>query len=384
MSDKLTAACDKIQAADPVQVQGVVQAPPDLAAVQVAPVEQTLTRSDSVATPEVKSPVSEAPVKAVAKVVDVSSADILTDMGSLALHSAINAALGRRKSPTFKVAALGSGYTTEFRALAFEEITHLQASVTDPYSGRIRLLRTVHKAISEFSCDPLSFDNWLKMTSYSDFDTLMYGLYSATYPGANSFDVNCPHCGQKNELMVDVNQLARVEDDAVYEEIKRLLDPKTNKKFAITNSLVGKATTVKLPFSGILAEVSNPSIQDYLDGVQWFVNSSDKRTGMLPEQAAGLEQLRTMAMYIRRLLIPAAGTDNKFIPVTDQSQIIGLIGRLLPEEGTALSDAINESQSRYAVSYRIPDFNCRACSKRVTDLFLDFETLLFIKLRGKQ
>ncbi len=358
----------------------------------VKPVE-TSTPVEAEAAPVVaeQAPVVETPAAAPVEVtadapkaaeVSISDSVILSGAGSLALHEALQAALGIDKNPSFKVAALQSGYTAEIGPLAFEDISRLQASAVDAHASRMKLLRTLHSRIQQFSCGNIKFQDWLKQTAQGDYDTLMYGLYAATYPGENDFDVRCRHCNHDNKLTVDVGQLARVESDDVYAEIRKLLDPKTDFKGAIQNSLVGRTVQRKLPQTGIIAEIRNPSIQDYLDGVQWFVNMQDKNTGMLPNEIAGAEVIRTLTMYVQRLLVPVKG-GAQYLPVDGQLERSQLIGRLPRADGQALTDAVDDETKKLEVSYSLPAYNCSGCGKRNEDLFLDFEALLFIKLREK-
>ena len=312
--------------------------------------------------------------------VTVNDSMILTGAGTLALHEAMQNILGAQS--VFKIAALQSGYTAEIGPLAFEDISRIQSSALDAHAARMKLLKTLHSRIQDFSCGPIGFQNWLKQTAQGDYDTLMYGLYAATYPGENDFDVRCRHCGHDNKITVDVAQLARVESDDVYAEIRRLLDPKTDFKGAIQNSLVGRVVQRKLPESGIVVDIRNPSMQEYLDGVQWFVNAQDKTTGALPADIAGAEVIRTLSMYVPRMLVPVKG-GSQYLPVTDQMTRASLIGRLSRADGSALTDAVDAETKKLEVSYSLPAYNCAACGKKNEDLFLDFEALLFIKLREK-
>ena len=326
----------------------------------------------------------EFPTVAAASVVHIDENLVVGDLGSLAIHAALKAALegGEESSPVFKVAALQSGYCAEFRPLAFEDINRIQASSVDAHAARIKLLKVLHSKITEFSCGAIRFQDWLKQTANGDYDTLMYGLYAATYPGVNEFDTNCQHCGAKNKVAVDVNQLVRIESDDVFGEIRKLLDPKTDYKGAIQNSMVGRAVQRRLPLSNIVVEIRNPSIQDYLDGVQWFVAAQDKQTGALPVDQAGADVIRTLNMYVSKLLVPVPGT-QQYAEISSAAERANVIGRLKRIDGEALVKAVDEETNRLQVSYSLPAYNCASCQKRNEDLYLDFEALLFIKLREK-
>ena len=354
----------------------------DVTVAADAPAAPAPVAESGVSEPQEAAPVQQ-PVakKAAAVVVEISDNDILASLGSLQLHDALKRAV-QPQSPAFKVAALQSGYTAEMTALSFEDITRLQASALDAHAARMKLLKTLHQHVQEFSCGPIKFQDWLKMTAQGDYDTLMYGMYAATYPGENEFDVSCQHCGHQNKVTADVGAMARVESDEVYGEIRKLLDPRTDFKGAIQNSLVGRVVRRRLPLSGIVAEIRNPSMQDYLDGVQWYVQMQDPKTGMLPVELAGAETIRTLAMYVTRLLVPVPGT-SQFAPISETGARISALNKLNQTDGQALVDAVDEESKSLDVSYQLPDYNCAACGKRSEKLYVDFETLLFIKLRAK-
>ena len=331
---------------------------------------------DAPATP----PAARAAAKALPVTVDLSQ--ILSAAGTLAVHEAVTAVLRASGGPTFKVAALQSGYAVEMGAINFEEVARIQASALDAHAARMKLLRVVHGRMSELSCGPITFANWLKVTAQGDYDTLMYGLYAATYPGDNEFDVGCRHCRHENKIRCDVGALARIEGGGVTEEIKRLLDPKTGHRGAITDSLVGRRVQRQLPVSGMVAEITNPSLQDYLDGVQWFVAAQDKATGELPPAQAGAETIRTLVMYVPRVLVPTRG-GRTYMEVKGAQAVASLIGRLSRVDGSALVDAVDDAVKELNVSYQLPAFNCGGCGKRNDDMALDFEALLFFKLRER-
>ena len=387
-TSNLDSIMDKARATVPPPPKPAVKpaAAPRPAEVAAAPVADEQVVEAPVAEVAADAPANQAPkvevVAPKALEVTIGDASILSGAGTLALHEALQAALGIDKNPSFKVAALQSGYTAEIGPLAFEDISRIQASAVDAHASRMKLLRTLHSRIQQFSCGNIKFQDWLKQTAQGDYDTLMYGLYASTYPGENDFDVNCRHCGHQNKITVDVGQLARVESDDVYAEIRKLLDPKTDFKGAIQNSLVGRTIQRKLPQTGIIAEIRNPSMQDYLDGVQWFVNAQDRNTGMLPSEIAGAEVIRTLSMYVHRMLVPVNG-GAQYLPVEGQLERSQLIGRLPRADGQALTDAVDEETKKLEVSYSLPAYNCSGCGKRNEDLFLDFEALLFIKLREK-
>lgn len=148
---KPVAAAPAPQPAAPVeQVTPVAEAPA---------VESTVTHAAEPAAPVAETPKVEAAPAPKAVEVVLTDSMILDGAGSLAVHEALRVALGgTAKSAVFKIAALQSGYTAEIGALAFEDISRIQASAVDAHAARVKLLKTLHSRIQEFSCGPIKLD----------------------------------------------------------------------------------------------------------------------------------------------------------------------------------------------------------------------------------
>jgi hypothetical protein len=324
-----------------------------------------------------------APAPPKARPVHIDESRVVSNAGTLKVMEAVKQAIAASNSSggSFKVVALQSGYAAELSPLSFQDIARLQSSALDPFTQRNRLLETLHGHITKFSCQPMDFQSWKRRTAQGDYDTLMYGLYAATYPGDNEFEVGCKHCGHLNKLVVDVNHLVRaIKREEVFDKIKQVLEPAFGDYAGpIVDSLVGRAVQVELPQSGIVAEVRNPSLEDQMIGAQYFNSIIDHKTGAPPDRLAGIEKIRTLVMYTGRMLIPAGG--GAYVGMSDADQKTALIGKLTQRDGEALSRAVEAEAERLLVEYEIPPFPCGACSKRNDKLALDFTQLLFIKLQ---
>jgi hypothetical protein len=314
--------------------------------------------------------------------VEIEPSSIVSGAGTLEMLATINANLKQTEGPTFQVAALQSGYSVQAQPLTFRQISALQASSVDPFAARTRLLRTVHACLGEFSCGKFPYPEWLARTAQGDYDSLMYGLYAATYPGSNEFDITCRHCNHLNKVSCDVADLAQIAGAGVRHMISRLIDPSVDKKSLLGESLVGRTVKKRLPKTGIVAEITNPSMQDYMDSVAYFQSITDKATGQLAPGREGEDQIRTLVMYTTRLLVPSRADRGKYVSIQKPDDRASLIGKLPRVDGAALTAAINAEVEHLSVNYKIPNFKCAACSKPNTELVLNFENLLFIKLQA--
>lgn len=310
--------------------------------------------------------------------------DVVTPDSILDIRNALRVAKGASGVTTFKVIALQSGFSTEIAPLSFADTTYLTASVMDNYTLRKRVFKTLFDKMSNTSVQGMDFASFLANTASGDLDTLMYGLYGSTYPGNNEFELNCRKCGGSNKLAVNVNELPQALDpDSAHHEIMKHIDPARKYLLATDIAAINKTYKRQLPESKIVVEIRMPTLQDQLDGAQWYSQAVDRETGMLPEANAGMEMLRVFNLHTKAIFLPVPGTDNKYYPVTDEHERLNAIRNLSNVDGRALSAAIDEITEKLAVNYRLPDYRCSHCQAVNGDLYIDFEAMLFTKLRAK-
>jgi hypothetical protein len=243
-----------------------------------------------------------------------------------------------------------------------------------------KIFLTIWSKISALSMGKTPFEEWMRVTSHGDLASFYYALYAATWPGSNTFDVNCQHCSHANSVTLDIKDVQRVEDEEAYAATRKtLFDPAAKGLALFKNSIVNSPRKFRLPVSGIVAVVKMPSIIEYLNATQQY---NDFVKGAKESAREGMETLYTIAMYTMQLLIPARGEAGRFYPLEDPARKMQTIGRLPQSDGRALADAIDEHYRKVMIRHQLPEFNCASCIKRNVRTDIDFEQLLFTKLRA--
>lgn len=92
--------------------------------------------------------------------------------------------------------------------------------------SRINTFRQIYGIIYKHivSKKPSSFDEWLKVTRFSDIDHLYAALHRATFSGSNFVHYECPECNHVFIKDYDFEDMVQYRDDKAKEKIHRILN----------------------------------------------------------------------------------------------------------------------------------------------------------------
>ena len=92
--------------------------------------------------------------------------------------------------------------------------------------SRINTFRQIYGIIYKHivSKKPKSFDEWLKITRFSDIDHLYAALHRATFSGSNFVHYECPECNHVFIKDYDFEEMVQYRDDKAKEKIHRILN----------------------------------------------------------------------------------------------------------------------------------------------------------------
>ena len=286
-------------------------------------------------------------------------------------------------SKTMQVVCCQSGYAAHLSPLKNQEIQNLIASDLDLYNFKKRVYRTVYNHIQDSSVGKMDFNTWLKVTSYFDIDTLLYGVYCQTFPYENKYPLTCPRCDRGFNTIVNNNTLieTRGQEADIYAKINEVVANIKDPKLLLEHSHVHTTKRVMLEQSKIIFDIIIPSAHDYLEGI--LANASDQ---FIEEYSTSLG----IALFIDKVLIPdlkgyKATGKLKYIPVTNKGRIIDIVSKLPYYDGLDLSDKVNEFTNKYKIVYSIKNIKCPECGFEFPNLPMNLEDILFMAIRrGKR
>ena len=296
-------------------------------------------------------------------------------------------------SSYYSVVLLHSGYQANFTGLKYLGKSRLLTSAESLYLDRRRLYETIYNQIESMTGNKPTFEKWLKITSFLDTPSLLFGVYAATFPTTQTFEVTCPKCGNKMQVPTDPESIVAVYDQKAYDRVRDVVNANPSTNEIIKQSALSKIFTVPLEQRQSVFYIKEPSIQDFLDVLAMVTRE--------PELYNKYEDTFEKTMYIDHVMIPDVAHYERegkvrFVKMTDKKLIVRFLANLEDDEGNAIDDVIDNINKDYNVEYEIPEFTCNGllknengdwtdepCKEKIPTMHLDIEKILFHYLQRK-
>jgi len=295
---------------------------------------------------------------------------------------------------SYSVIMLHSGYKANFSALHFLDKSRININTEDQIHDRERLFRTIYEKISFMTCGKPSFEKWQKMTALRDLEPALYGIYSATYPTSQPFDVTCPKCQTKISVNTDPETILAVYDEDAYNQVNEIICSASNTQAIIENSALAK--TENIPFSSrkTVLIFREPSLWDYLETLRFI----EKNKQYYEDYDKVFENVLFLSavMYIDVAFLKRTGK-TRFVKSKDKAIISNIIATMDDEEEELFNKQKEKFNTRYDVRFEIPKFKCagvlkdkngnltsNACSNEIGPLPLDMESILFFRMKKSE
>lgn len=288
------------------------------------------------------------------------------------------------KAPVFQVTCAQSGYTAKVSALVYKDIVDITNSSLSNYESRKQIYKTIYSKIAGYSADDWrpTFDEWCKFTSLGDVETLFYGLYCATFPDSSTVKYECPFCGSANVINVSNNSLIHTAYDkqemmALSDRISR--EASTVDKIKEFSSVVksdlnpGNTKSVRLPDSKMVFTLRLPSLATTLDLLRTF-----------DESALAKESNDSINVFLTTAELRIPNASGKYSKVDSPKDVMRIIGMLSVNDFAALKAIVMKMLEDKHITYKIEDQICSKCGRKVAEIPLDIESLLFFQISEKQ
>ena len=294
----------------------------------------------------------------------------------------------------YSVVLLHSGLKVNFTGLRYLAKSRLLNAPEDMYNERRRFYKTIWEqieSISGFTSKP-SFEKWCQITSFLDTDSLLFGVYAATFPTDQKFTITCPNCGSTLEVLANPENLVSVYNDEAYRQVHDVINNTPNGADIIRLSALSKREKLPVKAQKILLYVKEPSIADFLE-----IISDVSADGSLYEK---YEITYEKTMYIDYALVPDIAFYKRngkvrFVKVKNRRQIAEIISNLDSASGEKLDNMLNNLNEKYNVKFEIPETVCHGskkdeegkitgeeCGHHIPAVHVDLEKLLFRALRN--
>jgi len=256
--------------------------------------------------------------------IDLDNIDIVEDNDTdpLELNTQVQLIEATRPNLVTPVIALKSGYKSDMLALTSMDkidLRNLQGTLVDQ---TLKMLRVVHRKIADTSVGKLKFEHWLNITAEEDYDTLLYGIFAATFPKATEYTITCGHCGTKNNLKLFPTHLLEVVDrDNASRYVQQVLEGWNRGPEFLKESLVAKTKRIMLPKSKFVIELCTPTLKMMIDNLTIV-----QRMKQQPAEMVALTKYMK-GMYIPNIQALSQGK-QKFHAIADPLERLHHITRL--------------------------------------------------------
>jgi len=292
----------------------------------------------------------------------------------------------------YSIVCLHSGYKANMLGLCYLDKSRLNTVAEDPYSDRIRLYKIIYEKIESMTGGKPTFDKWLKMTALADVEPLLYGIYAASYPTSQPFEVTCNKCGETLKVNTDPESIIATFENKSYDEINNVLyNIKTHDEIKAFAPMY-KEKIIPIMEKRSVVTIREPSLEDYLNMIRFF-NGKEK-------EFKDFDSMIERSLYVKSILIPDIAANQKdgtkaMVKVEDTNLIVRFLSSLMTDTSvTTLDEALEGINSEYDVSFEIPKFKCNnlmkdengkitgeACGNEIGPINLNLENLLFFRVR---
>lgn len=280
---------------------------------------------------------------------------------------------------TFFVTCCQSGYSATLSGLTLAEKNAINNSNLDLFQSKQKLYKTVYNKIQTMNFAKPKFDDWLKLTSMGDWNTLLFGIYCQTFIDNNDFDITCGECGKTTSVTVDNMTLVEVKDKNIYARIEEIVGSNKTPQDLIENSILSKTTRVLLNDSKIIVDIKTPSLWDNLA----LIKSTNPNT--LREYSDTFSaMLFIKKMYMLDVQNTYESGKPYYYEIKEKAKILDTLLQLSNNDGEQLEDLIEEKLGVYNINYEIHNCKCAHCKKTLPNIPVDMETILFTRINKER
>ena len=246
-------------------------------------------------------------------------------------------------------------------------------------------------SIGEFE----SFEDFMKKTKYQDRELLMWGLLVATADDEETLSITCgnPKCRKPIRIQYHPRTIVHIDDNNPATETWKIAEKATigPEAYKIWESVNKKRRRYKLPNTGIIAEINEPSAFEFVTEKLPLVNQLFKRyqpdkemneVDMNSEDMIEFDYLSANALFISAMTVVRNenGVDKEY-RFTNWDDIEKIITTALDaEDSSVLLQIISKSRANVSpVTFRVDNINCPSCGRHEEYIPIDDigSTLLF-------
>jgi len=304
-------------------------------------------------------------------VIDLNNIEISEKIDPILTYDDMNFVLNG--SGTYQIIASQSCYVAFMQAFNTKDINDIKYSNLDGYNFRRKFYQLIYSKINTTSLGKINFDTFLKITSFFDLESLLYGIYTMSFPGNTKFDIKCGSCKKSFEAFINNDSLVDSKDPSIYKHFDEITSSIKDPEEALSKSLVHNIKRIILNESKIIVDIQIPTLQDHLDILMAIKN---------PNNEDSKDEIINTLIFVKKMMVldvKQTREKNKaiYFEVKDLATMATILNKLSPNDSKALMDAINERTMKYSIDFKIRTLECPHCKKKTGTIDVVIQDLVF-------
>lgn len=304
-------------------------------------------------------------------VIDLNNIEIVEKIDPMLSYKDMDFVLNG--SGTYQIIASQSCYIAFMQAFKTKDINEIKYSNLDGYNFRRKFYQLIYSKINTTSLGKITFDTFLKITSFFDLESLLYGIYTMSFPGNTKFDIKCGHCGKKFEAFINNDSLVDSKDPNIYKHFDEITSTIKLPEEALQKSLVHNVKRVILKESKIVVDIQIPTLQDHLNILSSIQN---------PENSASKKEIMDTLIFVKKMMVLDVNETKSrgkaiYFEVKDLSTMATILNKMSPNDSEELVNYINDRTTKYSIDFKIKNLECPNCKKKTGAIDVVIQDLVF-------
>lgn len=297
------------------------------------------------------------------------------DMAKLRIDR--NAKQGVRK---VQVVCTQSGYSVCCLPMNSRELQNYgrdeRSKVENSYGTNMAIAEAIYRKLTDFSCGAMSFEKFLDVTAFPDLETLVFGVYLATYPQFNNFNLSCTYKNCQKDFVIPIKSDTLVQvapGNVTQQQIQDVLYSGKNPVDLIKDSKRYTGIRIFTENKTKMFIVRTPSINEFYERAY-----RGKRESIIQAYSEDMY----FAGYIRSvgtLDIEKYNETGEIVYYQDDriEAVDKAIADLSADDKEIFTRRMLDYINRYSVSYQIPRVRCPHCRRIMSQREVSPKSLFF-------
>ena len=266
-----------------------------------------------------------------------------------------------------------SNYRVDMSSATLNDLETIRLNQTTPLVSYEAILKVLHSHIENTSVGPIDYDTFLRITSLYDKETLMFGLYTATYKKPIKASVKCSKqkCGARQKLTIEPNSLVLSDNNVLKARLAEIDRSVDNIDALLKNSLVATTNRVSLAGGRLYITIHLPSLADYIMVSKRFTDDQ------LASDTAFILALHADEVFVLDSDLYDETGEVSHVVIDDPLEKFRFFSDMGAEMSSEIERLVITEIEPYTLHYGTRPGKCAECGAELPEVTISMEDIFF-------